>query len=244
MQGRGSCRDSLPRPNKNLGLLRPQHKDAIMAFLAGAVQKLGSLRSKSASSSDQLDQVASRSATSHEQVSPCVLVSPSDYLFLDGMASRTSSENPFDAISADDHAKHRSLENFILQVNLAKDLFSALEARKVPQLQSTHIAADLQKLGDVLSQTLAFYKGVKGTFWDARLRDAIWESQKPLINLLQLSPRRQQTDCPSDPDWQQMLRRVARQMSTAGDAAQLLVEVARHVQAITIQFDRVKVYVV
>jgi hypothetical protein len=215
-----------------------------MEPLAGTVQELGSLRSKSASSSDQLDQVVSRSAPSYGQVSARVLVSPSDYIFPDGMAPLTSSENPFHAVFADDYAKHRSLENFIPQVNLAKDLFLALEARKMPQLQSIDIAADLQKLSDVLSQTLAFYKGVEGVFWDARLRDAIWESQKPLINLLQLSPRQQQTDCPSGRGWHQMLRRVTRQMPTAGEAAQLLVEIAKHVQAITIQFDRVKVYVV
>ena len=146
-------------------------------------------------------------------------------------------------VSKDDHTQHVPLEKFIFRVNLAKDLFSALEDGNIPELQNLALATHMQDLSDALSQTRTFYKGVEFRRWDIGLLDALWASQGTLVDLLQLPPREQHMDHQNNPIQQRMLLRVKRQVLMPLKAARIQAEIGDRIHAITAELKRVKLCV-
>lgn len=225
-----------------LDLLQPRPQDDFMEFIVGAVQPgLEDVQSDSAPRSDRSNRVFFSSRETEVVVASSALLPSAGYVLHDEIMSCDSLNNPFDKVSREDYAKHLPLQNFIPKVNLAKDLVSSLGDRHLTQ-QCIGLITDLQRLSEILTQILTFHKGVKVALWDESLRDAIWKSQKTLVELLQLPGREQHAGRLTSPSWQKMRRRVARQTLSIGVAAGLHAEIASHVHAITMKFDKVKKY--
>lgn len=197
----------------------------------------GRTKHKEASIASAPDETAQRSSDMGDDDTSVIILTPADYSTQNQESHYRLLDNPFRFLTLEERRKHHGLEEFILKLNVAKAVVSALEDRHIPRLQCSTLIRYIQELSNALSKRLANCNTVDTFNLNAGLDDAIWESQETMFNMLQLLPKRQENDRVNGPGWEQTLRQVAKWLLGGHRLPHLQTELANHVQVIKAQVD-------